>query len=108
MKNKVDNNTGNLILGQNIREIRKKMGLTQEGFAELLNLNPQFISQIETGKVGISVDNVIKICNTANCSSINLFKGIINTPNIVERYALLDERDKSIVNKLIIYLLESK
>ena len=81
MKSEIDNNgTGNLILGQNIRDIRKSINLTQEEFAEKLNLNPQFISQIETGRVGISIDNAINICNTANCSSVNLFKGLINSP----------------------------
>ena len=109
MKNEIDSNsTGNLILGQNVKDIRKSMNLTQEEFAEKLNLNPQFISQIETGKVGISVDNVINICNTANCSSVNLFKGLINSPNVIDKYELLSERDKSVINQMITYLLNTK
>ena len=58
-----------IIVGQNVREIRKNLNLTQEEFAEKLNINAQFLSQIETGKAGISIDNAINICNTANCSS---------------------------------------
>ncbi len=108
MKNTIDNSTGNTILGQNIRDIRKDLNLTQEEFAEKLNLNPQFISQIETGKTGISIDNAINICNTANCSSVNLFKGLINSPNIIDKYELLSERDKSVINQMIIYLLNTK
>lgn len=109
MKKEQNNNTtGNLILGQNVRNIRKTMQLTQEEFAEELSLNPQFISQIETGKVGISVDNVINICNTANCSSVNLFKGLINSPDIIDKYELLSERDKSVINQMITYLLNAK
>lgn len=108
MKNAVDSSTGNKILGKNIKEIRKNLNLTQEEFAEKLNLNPQFISQVETGKVGISVDNVIKICNTAHCSSVNLFKGLINSPNTIEKYELLSERDKSVINQMITYLLNTK
>ena len=109
MKNDIDgNNTGNIILGQNVRDIRKSMNLTQEEFAEKLNLNPQFISQIETGKVGISVDNVINICNTANCSSVNLFKGLITSPNAIDGYELLSDRDKSVINQMITYLLNTK
>lgn len=108
MKNTIDNSTGNAILGQNIKDIRKNLGLTQEGFAEQLNLNPQFISQVETGKVGISVDNVINICNTAKCSSVNLFKGLISSPNIIDKYELLSERDKSVINQMITYLLNTK
>ncbi len=108
MKNTIDNSTGNAILGQNIKDIRKSLNLTQEDFAEQLNLNPQFISQVETGKVGISVDNVINICNTAKCSSVNLFKGLISSPNIIDRYELLSDRDKSVINQMITYLLNTK
>lgn len=108
MKNRIDNSTGNAILGQNIKDIRKSLNLTQEDFAEQLNLNPQFISQVETGKVGISVDNVINICNTAKCSSVNLFKSLISSPNIVDRYELLSDRDKSVVDQMINYLLNTK
>lgn len=102
------NEDNNILLGQNIRDIRKSMDLTQEGFAEKLNINPQFLSQVETGRAGISIDNAINICNTAECSSIHLFKGIIKSPDIIDKYELLSERDKSIVNQMIIYLLTTK
>lgn len=108
MKNTIDNSTGNATLGQNIKDIRKSLNLTQEDFAEQLNLNPQFISQVETGKVGISVDNLINICNTAKCSSVNLFKGLVNSPNVIDKYELLSDRDKSVINQMITYLLNTK
>lgn len=66
----------NIIIGRNIKNIRKDLDLTQEDFAEKLNINAQFLSQVETGKAGISIDNAINICNTANCSSIKLFKDL--------------------------------
>ena len=62
-----------IIIGRNIKNIRKDLDLTQEDFAEKLNINAQFLSQVETGKAGISIDIVINICNTANCASIRLF-----------------------------------
>ena len=96
------------MLGQNVKDIRKSLNLTQEEFAEKLNLNPNFISQIETGKIGISIDNAINICNTANCSSVNLFKGLVNSPNIIDKYELLSNRDKSVINQMITYLLNTK
>ena len=108
MKKKIDNSTGNIILGQNIREIRKSCSLTQEEFAEQLNLNPQFLSQVETGKVGISLDTVINICNTANCSTTNLFKGLINSYDTIDKYNLLTDRDRAVVNQMIDYLLNTK
>lgn len=102
------NSTGNKVLGQNVKDIRKSLNLTQEEFAEKLNLNSNFISQIETGKIGISIDNAINICNTANCSSVNLFKGLVNSPNIIDKYELLSNRDKSVINQMITYLLNTK
>ena len=107
MKNST-NSTGNKVLGQNVKDIRKSLNLTQEEFAEKLNLNSNFISQIETGKIGISIDNAINICNTANCSSVNLFKGLVNSPNIIDKYELLSNRDKSVINQMITYLLNTK
>ena len=97
------NSTGNKVLGQNVKDIRKSLNLTQEEFAEKLNLNSNFISQI-----GISIDNAINICNTANCSSVNLFKGLVNSPNIIDKYELLSNRDKSVINQMITYLLNTK
>lgn len=99
---------GNSILGQNIRDIRKSINLTQEEFAEKLNLNPNFVSQIETGKIGISLDNAINICNVANCSPARLFKNLINSPTTIDNYELLSERDKCIINQIITYLLNTK
>lgn len=76
--------------------------------AEELNINAQFLSQIETGKTGISIDNAINICNTANCSSGKLFNTLVKTPDNIEKYELLTDRDKSIINNMITILLNTK
>ena len=101
----LDNST---IIGRNIKNIRKDLDLTQEDFAEQLNINAQFLSQIETGKAGISLDNAINICNTAKCSSTKLFKYLIKSPDIIDKYELLTDRDKSVINKMISVLLSTK
>lgn len=108
MSNVIDNNTGNPILGQNVRDIRKSLNLTQEDFAEKLNINWQFLSKVENGKVGISLDTAINICNLAGCSSASLFKGIIKSPDTIDKYELLNDRDKSVINQMITYLLNTK
>lgn len=102
------NLNNNAKIGQNIKDIRQGLELTQEELAEKLNINAQFLSQVETGRAGISIENAINICNVANCSSTQLFKGIINTPDIIEKYSLLSKRDKSIIDKMILYLLDTK
>lgn len=95
-------------LGENIRSIRKDLNLTQEQFAEKININWQFLSQIENGKSGISLDTAINICKVANCSSTVLFKGIIKSPESIDKYELLSDRDKSVINQMITYLLNTK
>ncbi len=101
----LDNST---IIGRNVKDIRKDLDLTQEEFAEQLNINAQFLSQVETGKAGISIDNAINICNTAKCSSVKLFKDLIKSPDIIDKYELLTDRDKSVINKMITVLLNTK
>lgn len=103
-----NNSIYNEILGQNIRDIRKNINITQEELAEKLNMNSKSISRIENGKVGISLDTAINICKLANCSSVHLFKNIIESPEIIDRYELLNERDKSVINQMITYLLNTK
>lgn len=95
-------------MGQNIKDIRQRLELTQEEFAEKLNINAQFLSQVETGRAGISMENAINICNVANCSSTQLFRGIIETPDIIEKYSLLNKRDKSLIDQMILYLLNTE
>ena len=97
-----------IIIGRNIKNIRKDLDLTQEDFAEKLNINAQFLSQIETGKAGISIDNAINICNTANCSSNKLFKTLIKSPDSIDNYELLTDRDKTVINEMIKILLDTK
>lgn len=97
-----------IIIGRNIKDIRKSLNQTQEEFAEKLNINAQFLSQVENGKVGISIDNAINICNTADCSSNKLFKDLIKSPDIIDNYELLTDRDKSVINQMIMYLLNTK
>lgn len=102
---KLDNTT---IICGNVKDVRKNLNLTQEEFAEKLNINAQFLSLVETGKAGISMDNAINICNTAKCSSTKLFKDLIKSPDFVDKYELLTDRDKSVINKIITVLLNTK
>lgn len=104
----MDNIKNDEILGRNIREIRNSLNLTQEKFSELLYVNSHYLSQVENGKVGISIDTAINICKIANCSPSLLFKDIIQSPDIIKNYDLLNDRDKSIINQIILYLLNTK
>lgn len=101
-------NTKLLILGQNIREVRINLNLTQDQFSEKLNITPNHLSKIENGNVGITIDTIINVCKIAHCSPINLFKGIIETSDIADKYALLNSTNKATIELLITHLLDTQ
>lgn len=53
----------NIQIGDRIRRAREKSGMTQEQFAELINKTPQFISDLERGVTGISIETLRTICD---------------------------------------------
>ncbi len=104
----IDNSTKLLILGQNIQQIRKSLNMTQDEFSEKLNITSNFLSRVENGYVGISIDTAISICQLADCSPINLFRGIIETSNITDKYELLNSKNKATIELLITHLLDTQ
>ena len=50
-----------LQIGNNIRAARKRMGYSQEEFADIANFSRSYYTEIETGKRNISILNLIKI-----------------------------------------------
>lgn len=64
------------LIGSRIRGFRKAMGLIQEKLAELANLHPTFVSEIETGKANYSISTILLISNALKVSpaELSLFK----------------------------------
>ena len=67
----------NIQMGSRIRKARLQAGLTQEAFAELLNLGPKHISAIERGIVGLSMETLQNICQVLHVSADTLLFGDI-------------------------------
>jgi len=55
--------------GKRLKKIRKQHNITQERFAEILNVSTDSITKYETGKVNIGHDCIIKICKMFNISA---------------------------------------
>ena len=62
-----------ILLGKRFREIRKKLGYTQEKFAEIAGIEPQSISKIESGKNFPLLSNLEKIANNLNIELKDFF-----------------------------------
>jgi transcriptional regulator with XRE-family HTH domain len=49
-----------VLVRQRLREIRKRCGLTQEQLSERANLSKQFISDLERGTKGFSMESFLR------------------------------------------------
>ena len=60
-------------LRQRLRELRKRCGLTQEEFSQRANLSKQFISDIERGAKGLSVESFLRYVRGLGISPLVVF-----------------------------------
>ena len=65
----------------NLKRIRKRNKLTQEQFAELVNVAPRHISFLETGRSFPSCELMERICNILHADISELFKKLEYTTN---------------------------
>lgn len=61
------------LLGQRLRELRKRKGIKQEKLAELISVEPATISNIENGKNYPSMINLENILNVLEISFLDAF-----------------------------------
>ena len=76
------------LVGQRIRAMRKKRGMTQEQLAELAEISPQHCSGIETGAAKVSLPALVKIANALNASMDEL---LLDSISAVEKPSLMKE-----------------
>ena len=63
-------------LGQRIKLLRVKKGLSQEKFALSIDMDRTYYASVESRKRNISLNNIEKIANGLNISLEELFKGL--------------------------------
>lgn len=61
------------IFGKNVKYYRFKNNMTQEKLAELTDLSPRYISNIENGGGNVSLDTIELIAEALEIESIDLF-----------------------------------
>ena len=54
------------ILGENLKKYRTSKGFSQAKLAEILDISPNFISDIETGKRWLSSDTLVNLAEALN------------------------------------------
>ena len=94
----------------NIQKIRISNGYTQEKLAEKVECSTRYISDVEQNRVKPSYDILIKICNTFNIGTDEIFSQYLKIKeNKKENYELqgfnqLNKKDKETVINLISFL----
>jgi transcriptional regulator with XRE-family HTH domain len=63
-------------LGNNIRQRRTQLSLSQEQLAEKANLHRTYIGAVERGERNISLDNILAIAQALGISGSELLEGI--------------------------------
>lgn len=100
------------VIGSNIKRARLLKGLTQEALSEKLNTSTNFISLVERGASGVSLTNLVDLCNILKVDISFIFEGLIapttNNDKLINSISLLDGEDKAIVNNLVNYIINSK
>ncbi len=66
------------LIGNRVKQARKAKRYTQAELAELINMNPKNVSQLERGMTGISLSTLISICKVLDVSADYILFGIKN------------------------------
>lgn len=98
-------------IGRIFQEYRLKNHLTQNEVAELTELEPRHISQIERGFSKGSIDTLIKLCNAYHITPDIILYDVLDdeTKNSIsiyeENFKKLSRKDKDTILHIIDYFL---
>ena len=70
----------NVEIGARIREARESARMTREGFAEKVDISTQFLTDIERGRMGASLETILKSCDTLGVTT----DSILRSPDLDE------------------------
>lgn len=79
------------VIGNRIRDIRKKNGYTQTKLSEQLMLSVDSVSNIENGKTTCMPEHIMRLCQLFNVSADYIYFGIESDDDEIGLYELLDK-----------------
>ena len=62
-----------LSVGKRVKELRNKLGISQQEFADLAGLDRTYITSVECGKRNISIVNIEKLARALKVSLAEFF-----------------------------------
>lgn len=91
----------NIQIGKRCHKAREATGYTQEKLAEIIGRGPQFVSDMERGKCGMSLSTFMSLCSVLSVSADYLLFGWTGGGSlplsIDERISRLSEPERAIV-----------
>lgn len=94
----------NIEIGARIKEKRKMLKYTRETLAELVDISPQFLANIECGKKGMSFSTLKKLCQClgVSCDYIILGKKQDSRRDrLIELIESIDEKYIPLIENLL-------
>ena len=92
---------------------RKMNNYTQEKVAELTGLSPKYISQLERGISGGTLETILKLCNIYSISPNSLLEPFLNSNILKEsstfsdNYEKLCIRDQNAVKNIVEFFINN-
>ncbi len=62
-------------VGRRVKELRNKLGISQEELANLVGLDRTYITSVECGRRNISIVNIEKLAKALNVTLSEFFEG---------------------------------
>ena len=66
----------NVEIGSRIRVARESARMTREAFAERVDISAQFLTDIERGRMGASLETIIKICDVLGVTTDTILRDL--------------------------------
>lgn len=100
----------NIEIGEQVKLARERVKLTQEQFAERIEVSPQYVSDLERGVVGVSIPTLKRICIVLGVSSDQILFGL-ETENrataIAEKCKSLSVRQYMLLSEIVDKYIEA-
>jgi transcriptional regulator with XRE-family HTH domain len=72
-------------LGDRVRELRKKAGYSQEGFADAAGVHRTYIGTLERGEANVSLGNLQKVSKALEITLSELFRTVEKRAEVSRR-----------------------
>ncbi len=84
----------NLEIGERIRRRREQFNYSREEFSEKLGISSRFLTDVELGVKGMSIENIIKTCSILETTADYILSGKLPSPSESRITEIVNNIDK--------------